>query len=151
MKNVIVADIDDCCLSPNGRIQHYLNGDLERYHAEHHTDEPIPQGIAVYRKFLNDANFRFYFVTGRNEDARQYTLDQLHAHIDPAIVSKQLLMRPIHLPSTVMHDTELKPMLLRQIGIEPKHIFIVFEDRTSVVNMWRALGVMVYQTALGNH
>ena len=150
-RNVIVADIDDCCININERLQHYLSGDHDKFHSEHHLDEPIPQGIVVYRKFLNDPDYRFYFVTGRPERAREYTLAQLQKWIDPGIRSDQLLMRPNEIPTKAMHDSELKPMLMGLVGVKPEEIFIVFDDRQAVVNKWRSLGVVVYQTALGNH
>lgn len=150
-KNVIVADIDDCCININERLAHYLAGDHDKFHTEHHLDAPIAQGIAVYQKFLNDPNYRFYFVTGRPDLAREYTLAQLREWIDPNITSEQLLMRPNDVPSAKMHDSELKPLLLANVGVSIEEIFIVFDDRQTVVNKFRSLGCVVYQTALGNH
>lgn len=149
MQNVIVADIDGCCIHSEERLPFLLAGDYDKYHENHELDEPIPQGVAVYRKFLSDPDYRFFFVTGRQERAREYTLDQLHRWVSPSISPSQLLMRPNSITGDHMHDTVLKPYLLELQGIRPSHIFMVFEDRNSIVSMWRSLGCVVYQTAFG--
>jgi hypothetical protein len=147
---VIVADIDGCCVFSEDRLPFLLGGDVDAWNKNHHLDRPIEQGVAIYRKFLEDDDYRFFFVTGRPERAREVTLHQLHKWISPRIQGTQLLMRPDHVTGDDLHDTELKPLLLKQRGISPEDIFVVFEDRNSVVSMWRSLGVVCYQTAFGD-
>lgn len=150
-KNVIVADIDACCIDITERLPHYLNGDEDTFHDNFHLDSPIPQGTAIYKKFLHDPDYRFVFVTGRPERARDYTLTQLRSFIDPFILSSQLLMRPEDptdlLSDPKLPDSDLKPLLLLNAGIAMADIFIVFDDRQSVVDNFRQLGIVVYQTA----
>ena len=146
--NVIVADIDGCCIFSEHRIPFLLDGDVDSYHRNHVYDRAIDQGVVVYRKFLNDPAYRMFFVTARSENARAYTLSQLRGFVSPDIRDDQLLMRPKdEHPSAKEHDAVLKPRLLREKGILPHHIFLVFEDSSSVVKMWRTLGVVCYQTA----
>ena len=151
MKNVIVADIDGCCIHSEERLPFLLSGDLDGYHKNHPLDEPIPQGVVVYKKFLSDPDYRFYFVTGRSEAGREYTLKQLREWISPTITSAQLLMRPDNLTPAHMHDTILKPYLLELENISLPQIFLVFEDRNSMVSMWRSLGLVCYQPAFGDY
>lgn len=150
MKNVIVADIDGCCVFSDQRLPHFLRGDLEAWHAAHPTDQPIPQGVVVYRKFLTDPDFRFVFLTGRPESARAYTLAHLQWWIHPSITHEHLLMRPDHIKISDMPDSELKPVLLELSGVPTSEVFLVFEDRRSIVDKWRSLGVTVYQTDVGD-
>jgi len=149
-KNVIVADIDGCCICSEERLPFFLSNDLKGWNDNHHLDTPIPQGVEIYRKFLSDSDYRFYFVTGRPEMARALTLQQLKKYVSPSIISAQLLMRPDAITGDHMHDDILKPYLLELEGILPKDVFLVFEDRNRVVSMWRSLGVVCYQTAFGD-
>lgn len=150
LRNVIVADIDGCCVFSEHRIPFLLEGDEDTYHQNHIYDKPIAPGVAVYQKFITDPAYRFYFVTARTEDARAYTLRQLRTWVHPDIKDSQLLMRPKSATPDVVPAVKLKPALLREIGIEPRHIFLVFEDQTSMVKAWRKQGVVVYQTAFGD-
>ena len=147
VKRVIIADIDGCCIDPTRRL-HNLPHDLEQYHAEWVLDKPINQGVVVYRKFLSDPDFDFFFVTARDESARDYTIKQLRHWVDPLIRDHQLLMRPLGLEQ--YPDHKLKPLLLKAAGFDPEDIFLVFEDRKVIVDMWRSKGVVVYQTAEGD-
>jgi len=45
------------------------------------------------------------------------------------------------------HDTIVKPELLAKAGIEP---VLVFEDRNSMVEYWRSVGVCCCQVAEGD-
>lgn len=148
MKNVIIGDIDGCVLDSEHRIEHYIGGDMQKYHALHMHDTPMPACIAIYRKFLHDPNYKFYFITGRDEVARDYTLKQLRHHITPCISTTQLLMRD-QLKHDTLHDTELKPLLIQQQGFKLENILFAIDDRDSVVAAWRALGVTCLQPQLG--
>lgn len=147
-KNIIVADIDGCCIDPEHRIPHFLAGDLDTYHSMWKQDSPIDPGAFIYRTLLERGDeFRFVFVTGRPESAREYTLHQLQEHVHEGIRDSQLLMRP---PGEEMHDTELKPLLIERAGLDLRDIFMVFEDRNSIVAMWRSRGITCYQTQIGD-
>lgn len=143
----LVFDIDGCIFDPLERIPHFLAGDHDQYHALWETDKPIPQGIAAYSAMMKIPDARALFVTGRAERARAYTEQQLRSVFDFEFT---LLMRPNHISGHDLHDRELKPWLLSTIGLKPSDIFLVFEDRNSVVHAWRELGVMCYQTAWGD-
>ncbi len=151
-KNIIVADIDGCCLDPEHRIPHFLAGDLDAYHAAWRHDSAIDPGVVIYQMFLARADqYRFLFVTGRPESAREYTISQLQDHVHAGIEHSQLLMRPSHITGADMHDTDLKPMLIELAGYSLRDIFMVFEDRNSIVSMWRSRGITCYQTQLGDY
>lgn len=88
------------------------------------------------------------FVSGRSEVVRKQTLHWLAYHVDSAIGVRgaHLWMRPDgdHRP-----DHELKGLILDEIlaaGWEP---IMCFDDRSSVVKMWRERGMVCAQVAEG--
>lgn len=152
-KNVIVMDIDGCIVEPHPvRITHLEAGNWDKYHEMHVFDSIKPVGQVVYRKFLEDSAFRCVFVTGREELARKYTEKILIEALGVLALGVPLLMRPNdnRVNENGPHDTVLKPTLLRDHGFLLEDIFLVFEDRQSVVDMWRSLGITVYQTQPGD-
>lgn len=145
MTKLFVFDLDGCLLNSEHRLAHLLAGRLAEYDAAYSNDVPILQGVAVYNAVMCLPGAAAVFVTGREERARGYTQKQLDSLID---FDYKLLMRP---NGNTSHDLLLKPLLLAEAGILPKSIFLVFEDRASMVLEWRRLGVMCYQTANGNY
>lgn len=149
MKNLIIADIDGCCLDPKGRLHYADKRDWGAYHAAWNLDVPIAQGVLIYRMLLSNPLYEVLFVTAREEKARDYTLRQLQTHVSIGITNRQLLMR-----SNNDYDGQggtpdyvLKPRLVREAGYRVEDIFLVFEDRQTMVDEWRRLGCVVYQTA----
>lgn len=154
-KNIVIMDLDRCVLDPSERISHYLSGDLKTYEAMWETDKPIPQGLYVYSQFVNSPFWRCVFITSRRESQRKTTQIQLerlfptppHLPIYKDSPRWTLLMRPDDCSKEMKDDASIKPWLLEQAGFELSDVFIAFDDRQSVVDRWRELGVVCYQTA----
>jgi len=146
-KRVVIFDIDGCCIDSEERLPHLLAGDREMYNELHPTDKSMPAGVAVYSALLHSHDYECLFITGRQEDAREFTEQQLIELFGPLVMATQLLMRPV---GDRTHDVELKPRLLKKAGFAPEDVLLVFEDRDSTVAMWRSLGVTVYQTQPGD-
>jgi hypothetical protein len=144
IKKFLILDIDGCLIDSDHRLGQYLSGDMQAYHDLHVHDTYIEQGVAVYRALMDLPNMVTYFVTAREELARNYTITQLER-----VISKpfKLLMRPT-LDST--HATILKPRLVSEAGIAFEDIFMAVEDQNSMVKRWRELGVVCYQPADGD-
>ena len=140
-------DIDRCVLDPSERIGHYLSGDISTYESLWSTDKVIPQGYHVYSQFLLDPtrSWRCLFITSRREHARSTTLLQLRNLWPDA--KFDLLMRPGDVTKEMKDDGEIKPWLLEQNGYSLDDVFIAFDDRQAVVDAWRRLGIVCYQTA----
>lgn len=150
-KKLIVADIDGCCISVEHRLQHWLDGDIEKFADLWYKDSKIPQGVAVYQKFLDDPDYTVLFVTARWERWRANTLQTLWWRVCPDIKSGQLLMRPDHMaPEIGPMPEDFKPWLLESYGYKVSDVFLAFDDSQSVVNGWRKRGVIAYLTA-GDH
>jgi hypothetical protein len=151
MKKLVVADIDGCCISVERRLHHWLNGDVEAFSDQWHTDTPIAQGVAVYQQFLDSADYHVLFVTARWERWRAHTLHTLQRHVCADIVSDQLLMRPNHMRAEFgSMPGDFKPWLLEAHGYRMSDVFIAFDDSQSVIAGWRQRGVTAYLTA-GDH
>ena len=111
----------------------------------------------------------FYFLTGRNEAQRWTTVDQLkdQCRLDDDLISRMfcekndytrrlglweeiLLMRP---DGDYRPDAELKSELFDKLvdkhGLATENT-IIFDDRQSVVDMWRARGLTCFQVAKGD-
>ena len=95
---------------------------------------------------LASAGFSIYIITGRDEAYRAETVTWLSENNLSKSVQR-LLMRPA---KNTQKDYEWKASLVASKIIDLKKVQAVFEDRSSVVKMWRSLGLQVYQVADGN-
>ena len=141
----IIFDIDGT-LSLVGDRAKYLRQspkDWDSFYNACHEDEPNWGIIAIYHA-MRHTYFRDHAIillTGRRESTRAKTVMWLRKYGIPDDV---LLMRP---DGDYRPDTELKPELLKPYNITEA---IVFEDRTSVVKMWRDMGYTCLQVAQGD-
>lgn len=146
---LVIADIDGCLINNEHRVPHLLNGDIKTYHSLWEQDTVIEQGRLIYSMLLNDPETIFLFITGRNEGCREYTKVQIKSALNLDVEEDQLRMRPNGLSGHVCHDAQLKPMLLRQAGFDLHDVFIAVDDRDSVVQAWRDLGIKCWQPQAG--
>jgi hypothetical protein len=146
-KNLIILDIDGCLVNSEHRLQHLLDGDRETYNRLHPQDTAIPAGRYIYTLLKSFGHCDLLFVTGRQEDAREFTLAQLSAALGSEVEDWQLLMRPV---GDDRHDTILKPWLIEEAGWSLDKILMAIDDRDSIVQMWRDRGVTCWQTQPGS-
>jgi len=144
----VLFDIDGCCIHSEDRLPHLLSGDRAEYDRLHFTDREIAAVARIYRILLRVPDLTCLFVTARRECGRAYTEAQLTALFGDRFVPRNLLMRGVE--HGEMHDTELKPLLVKEQGIEVEDILFVIEDRNSMVARWRELGVVVLQPQPGD-
>ena len=151
-KSLVVFDIDGVLLNSDHRVQLWLDGKVEEYFSKALGDTLILQGITICKTFLANFNYDVLFVTGRGDtlNHREDTLLMLRCCISTGISNSQLLMREYPEVGPHLHDTVKKPLMIEKAGYDLNDIFMVFEDRKSIVDMWRARGVMCYQTQDGN-
>lgn len=148
-KHLIIFDIDGVIFEPTHRIHHFINGEHEEYYKKAKTDDLLPQGILMCRFFLADYRYDVLFVTGRGDSGqhREDTLFMLRQHVYSGIRNEQLLMREV--PAVCEPDSIHKPKMIEAAGYSLDNIFIVFEDRKSIVEAWRDRGITCYQTQRG--
>jgi phosphoglycolate phosphatase-like HAD superfamily hydrolase len=151
MKDLVIFDIDGVLLDSSHRIKLFIDKQHEQYFAKAFMDMPIPQGLAVCDMFLVNPAYRVLFVTGRGDTSghREDTLISLNEYLDSYVASSQLLMREWPEVGEHLHDAQKKPLMIEQAGYSLDDIFMVFEDRNSVVEMWRKRGITVYHTQDG--
>jgi phosphoglycolate phosphatase-like HAD superfamily hydrolase len=107
------------------------------------TDTPFDDVFAI-AKALHGAGHNIIIASGRNKSQRAITLKQL---FEGGLVFRALYMRS---DSDFRPDTEVKSQMLdkmRKDGFDP---VLVFDDRTSVVDMWRDRGLRAVQVAPGD-
>ena len=106
-------------------------------------DKPVGPVLEVIRgwKFYYDGDI--IFMSGRDEVCRPQTEDWLE-HL--GFCDRQLFMRP---QGDMRPDTIVKKELFEKY-VEPNwHISFVIDDRKSVVQMWREMGLFVFDVGLG--
>ena len=113
-------------------------------------NEAIPKDklrLEVWKEVLDAkkrVNCELILVSGRNSDYREETEDWLNFHLKGLEEITAIFMRGSH---DHRADTEVKKDFLDMIGKE--NIFMVFDDRPSVIRMWRENGVKVVDVGDG--
>jgi len=114
-------------------------------------DEPIPTVIDTLNRLLT-SGADIWFFSGCGDIARQLTIDWLVTNTlikRDQLTEKTLRMRPasqMHVPDYVVKKGWLEAM----DPMDRKRLVAVFEDRNSVVAMWRREGVTCFQAAEGD-
>jgi len=143
----IVFDIDGTLADLSHRL-HYIQPaegeekDWDGFFAACMDDAPIPHVIQTL-KDLSEMGHPVEFWTGRSEAVREETIQWLMKHLRWPSFAIKLKMRPIgdHRPDYLLKsdyiDFDDKPDL-------------IFEDRKTVVEMFRRNGIQVFQVAPGD-
>ena len=108
---------------------------------EDRANRPICE-IARHMMSSTDLTIKVWILTGRRESCREKTLRWLDRN-NLYLRSEQLIMRP---DGDERHDDIVKPEMLAKRFVVP---YIVFEDRSSMVQYWRQRGVCCVQVADG--
>ena len=146
MKKVIVVDIDGTIAKVGDRLK-YLQQELKNWDAfyEHcDEDEPIGDIVRLVENFW-ECGYDIVFCTGRKTSVRGKTIKWIHQHLDIG-VNYDLLMRK---DNDWRPDTEVKPEMLTNAGYSPENVWLILEDRDSVVAKLRQLGYTCIQVADG--
>ena len=149
MKKIVIVDIDGTISKVGERLRH-LNQepkDWDSFYNDCFEDEPIIEMVdLVYGLYLQ--RYQLVFCTGRRESCREKTINWFNKYFEPEIAKfSKLLMRQ---NKDHRHDSEIKPELLKNAGIELDSIAFVLEDRNSMVQKWRELGLICLQVADGD-
>jgi len=138
-----IFDIDGTLADCSHRL-HFIEGekkDWDAFFAACDMDTPISDVIEVARTLGNlGSGASIIYCTGRPERVREKTASWLRSHRLP--FSDQIVMRRDgdHRP-----DTQAKRELMDKILADGDTIAGVFEDRPSVVRVWREMGLTVFQ------
>jgi hypothetical protein len=138
----VIFDIDGTLADLRHRLHHVTGAhkNWDMFFATVHLDTPITP-VVTLAKIVDYYEMPIICVSGRPEDIRDQTSQWLH---DQDIWPADLYMRPSndYRPDYVIKKELL--VKLREDGWEP---ILVIDDRPSVVQMWRAEGLVCLQTA----
>lgn len=107
-------------------------------------DAPNPAVITTVRALADGGN-RIVYCSGRSEDTRAATTAWLDRHV--GVSYDQLLLRP---SGDRRRDAVVKLELFDAAVRDSYDVLCVLEDRASVVQAWRAIGLTVLQVAEGD-
>ena len=148
-KNTIIFDLDgtladitarkELATKPNGR----LDWDVFLDSSNIKLDKPNEPVIKLAQMFAENG-FNIVIFSGRTNKTERRTRSWLTHNRVPF---HKLVMR-----DDVRHfvpDNTLKKQFLNE-HVDINDVFLVVDDRQQVVNMWRSLGLTVFQVAAGN-
>ena len=141
----IIFDIDGTLMDISHRKQFVEQRpkDWKSFRAETPNDKPNLDVFTVAIA-LQKAGHNIIIASGRNESQREITVKQLDRQ---GLIFVDMFMRA---DKNFISDVDLKRGMLQKMkdkGLNPE---IVFDDRTSVVDMWRQEGLRAVQVAPGD-
>ncbi len=137
----VIVDIDGTLATVGDRAA-YLNKpnpNWDAFYACSFDDQPISTMITLVKHL--SLNYTIVFCTGRREQVRKATTQWLLKH---GLKPTTLLMRA---NSDTRDDKLVKPELVKNANINLQHIAFVLEDKSTVVQQWRKLGLHCLQVA----
>jgi predicted kinase len=151
--NAVIIDIDGTIADLTHRRHHVSAGKKEwgKFFEKMGDDLPIYPVIDTIQSVIEgNKDTAFFICTGRPEDNRKVTESWLAYHC-PAlwdqVGSDMLLMRP---SGDFRSDVIVKSEMLENIEGQNFTVVATFDDRQSVVDMWRSRGITCFQCAPGD-
>ena len=140
--NHIVFDLDGTIADCTHRV--HLLPDWDAFYSACFEDIPIGPIVALYKELSESFLYDIHIWTGRRQMEEDKTWMWFDEHRIPIPDRDHWKMRSDgdHRP-----DTVLKAQWLATVDFVP---VLVFEDRTSVVQMYRDKGIQVCQVAPGD-
>lgn len=125
-----------------------LHGDRNPYDTSRYSEDTLNWAVAQVVYALFDAGYAVVFCSGRSEDHRNVTQEWLDTHLlRPYRMEGHLHMRPA---GDTRRDDIIKLELFDTHIRHNYNVVAVFDDRDRVVQMWRSLGLTVFQVAPGD-
>lgn len=143
---IYIFDLDGTLADCTHR-QHFIHGekkDWDAFYAACDRDKLIRPVADILSSLERDGHY-IWIWTGRSDEVKEKTREWLRYN---RVYTDSLRMRPAgdHSP-----DHLLKEKWLNEVSLEQRaEIDGVFEDRSRVVEMWRANGFTCYQVAKGD-
>lgn len=144
-RDIVIVDIDGTIAKVGDRLK-YLKQEPKNWDSfyEHcNEDEPIEDIVRLVQSFIF-CGHKIVFCTGRRESVREKTEEWIKKNLGLETNHYRLLMRK---DKDWRHDTIVKPLML---DFPANEVFLVLEDRSSMVKKWRELGYTCLQVADGD-
>ena len=150
----IIFDIDGTLLNIQHRVHHLHKTppDWKSFNGSMDGDRPIPEMVELLQMLGNDNRNRLIFCSGRGEQNRSITEKQIRQLLSARSDNENLNRINLYLRghADFRDDSVVKSDLYDQMLADGFKPAIVFEDRASVVKMWRTLGLRCLQVAEAN-
>lgn len=144
--NHIIVDLDGT-LADNSHRQYLIeSGGKKNWRAFFDAcdkDTPVSALIKLLVTLYtpNASRLSIHILSGRSETVRQKTIDWLAANFP---YPHTLTMRSVN---DFRDDWVVKGEMAETLGLSPSNTLCVFDDRKSVVEMWRSKGFLCLQVA----
>ena len=150
----VIFDIDGTLLNIQHRVHHLhkIPPDWQSFNANMEGDSPIQEMVEVLHILGNVKTNRLIFCSGRSEESRFITEKQIKSLLSPISNKENSKTINLYLRSEgdLREDYVIKSELYDQMLLDGFKPTIVFEDRSSVVEMWRARGIRCLQVENAN-
>ena len=145
-RRVIIFDIDGTLAKVEHRLHHIETRprDWGAFFAASYKDEPHDEILYLNHLLARDPNNLILIVTGRSEHQRGTSIEWLERH---EIYFHDIFLRP---KGDRREDSEVKAEILERIIADYGRPYLVFEDRSRVVEMWRQKGIKCLQVEPGD-
>lgn len=147
MKKIVVVDIDGTIADCSERAEKYLSykKDWDKFYENCDKDKPIEEIIELVN--VLSQHYAILFCTGRRQSTKEKTIKWIRKNT--LLLSYDIVFRK---DGDIRHDTVVKPKLLGDfLKQNPElEVFLILEDRNSMVDKWRELGYRCLQVAPGN-
>jgi hypothetical protein len=145
--DAIIVDIDGTIADITHRA-HFVNTlgkkDWDSFNANMHLDAPKAEIINIIKR-LEQTGLAILLVTGRFSKFRKVTIEWL---VENDMIWNALIMRP---NNDYRSDHIIKRELYHEIIYPKFNVVGVFDDRDSVVDMWRKEGLTCLQVQKGDY
>lgn len=141
----IIVDLDGTLCDVEHRI-HHVKGPKKNWRAfnESIIHDTLYEWCYELIEAMRNRGYAILFVTGRSEDYRGHTTGWLARH---NVHFDHLYMRGVR---DFREDSDVKEDLYRDFILEHFNVLFVVDDRKSVVERWRKMGLVCLQCAPGN-
>lgn len=141
LPKIVIFDLDGTLAHANGKRDYF-----DWYNCDRDDLDRV-----VYETYLmhRNAGDTIFIVTGRSEEARPSTIEWLDFY---DITYAQLLMRKKEHNGKpdFRKDNIVKAELYTEHIKDKYNVQVIYDDRQQVVDMWRSLGLKVFQVSKGD-
>lgn len=138
----VICDLDGTLFDCQHRL-HHVSGHKKNWDAffEGIPDDPVVEPVLAVVRAMILKGFAIVITTGRPEKCRTMTEDKLDEH---AVPYTMMYMRP---DMNTRPDHVVKAELYEKIKNDGYDVILAIDDRKSIVDLWRSLGICTLQCA----